>query len=279
MAVPDHPITTVARFNELAAGYRYEKGALDARIEETADMPGWRREKLSFSGAGGERAIAYLYLPHHVARPLQVLHFVPAGDVAGGFRSLDSSMDDRMAPFVLAGRAAFGVVLKGYIGRLRPAGSIPPSATTVEFAESSMNQISELRRGLDYLESRPDVDPTRIGFFGPSAGAAIGLILTAVEDRYRAITMVGAGLPREWVEIVAEANPIHFAPHIRAPKLLVQGRYDEDTHLRTAAEPLFKLWPEPKRLVVYEGGHVPTNEVLMNATRDWLDEVMGPVRR
>ena len=41
--------------------------------------------------------------------------------------------------------------------------------------------------------------------------------------------------------IIAAANPINFAPHIRAPKLMVQGRYDEDTPLRTAAEPLFKL--------------------------------------
>ena len=57
---------------------------LEARIEETIETPDWKREKITFNGAGGERAIAYLYLPHHVRRPLQVLHFVPAGDVHFG---------------------------------------------------------------------------------------------------------------------------------------------------------------------------------------------------
>jgi hypothetical protein len=47
--------------------------------------------------------------------------------------------------------------------------------------------------------------------------------------------------------ISASANPINFA-YIRAPKLILQGRYDEDTHLRTATEPFFALLSEPKRL-------------------------------
>ena len=46
--------------------------------------------------------IAYLYLPPHVPRPLQVMHLIPAGDVDAGFRSLPAAMDDRMAPFIKA---------------------------------------------------------------------------------------------------------------------------------------------------------------------------------
>ena len=76
-----------------------------------------------------------------------------------------------------------------------------------------------------------------------------------------------------------EANPINFAAHIRAPKLLVQGRYDEGTPLKTAAEPLFRLTPEPKRLVVYEGGHVPPAELMLRTIDPWLDEMLGRVRR
>ncbi len=277
--IPEYAPSTAARFNTLAATYRYEKTALDARIEETIDTPEWKREKITFTGADGERAIAYLYLPNHVARPLQVLHYVPAGDVDSGFRSITGAMDDRMAPFVKSGRAAFGVVLKGYIERLAPEGTVVPGGTTVEYAERSVSRITDLRRGLDYLETRPDLDPARVAFFGPSAGAQIGLVLAAVEPRYRAVVMIGAGLPIGWVPVIAEANPINFASHIRAPKLIVQGRYDEDTALRTAAEPLFRLMVEPKRMVLYDGGHVPTNDVLMSATSGWLDEVMGSVRR
>ena len=109
--------------------------------------------------------------------------------------------------------------------------------------------------------------------------AQIGLILAAVETRYRAVVLLGAGLGPAQARRMAHANPINFAAHIRPPKLLVQGRYDEDTPLKTQTEPLFRLLPEPKRLFVYEGGHVAPPEVSINTVGGWLDEILGPVRR
>lgn len=277
--IPEYSPSPVSTFNTLAAAYRYEASPLDDRIEETIETPDWKREKITFGGADGERAIGYLYLPPHAPRPLQILHYVPAGDVAGGFRSLTDAMDERMAPFIKSGRAAFGVVLKGYVGRLRPEGYVPPAGTTVEYFEQIANRVTDLRRGLDYLETRPDLDRSRIAFFGPSAGAQLGLVLAAVETRYRAVVLLGAGLPASYIPVIAEANPINFASHILAPKLVVQGRYDEDSPLRTASDPLFKLLPEPKRRVLYEGGHVAPVDVQMSATSGWLDETMGRVVR
>ena len=111
--VPQYTSPSPQAFAALVNNYEYDKTPLDARIEQTIETPEWQLEKITFNGANGNRAIAYLYLPKHAPRPLQVIHFVPAGDVAGGYRSLPASMDDRMAPFVRGGRAAFGVVLEG----------------------------------------------------------------------------------------------------------------------------------------------------------------------
>ena len=277
--IPVYSASSRADLETWTARYRYERTPLDARVEETQDTPSWTRERITLAGADGERAIAYLYLPKHVAKPLQVVYFVPAGDVNQGLRSLPASMEDRVGPFIKAGRAAFGVVLKGYIERLRPADDVRPSPETIEYFDRIKNRITDLRRGLDYLESRQDVDASRIAFFGPSAGAQLGLILAAIEPRYRAVVLVGAGLPNEYRSWIPEANPINFAAHIRAPKILVQGRYDEDTPLKTAAEPLFRLMPEPKRLVVYEGGHIPPAELTIRTIGPWLDEMLGRVRR
>ncbi len=278
--VPQYTRSTPAELATLAAAYRYDTTApLEARIEETIDTPEWRREKITFAGANGARAIAYLYLPNNAPRPLQVIQYLPAGDVDGGFRSLPASLEDRVGPFVRAGRAAFGVVLEGYIERLRPPSYVRPSATTVEFADQVIGRVTDLRRGLDYLETRSDVDRTKIAALAPSAGSLLGMIVGAVEPRYRTFAFVGAGLPASYRPIVAAANPINFVPHIAVPKLIVQGRYDEDTPLRTAAEPFFALLPEPKKMVLYDGGHVPPLDVLMAAASGWLDETMGRVIR
>jgi hypothetical protein len=118
-----------------------------------------------------------------------------------------------------------------------------------------------------------------VAFVGPSAGAQIGLIAGAIETRYRTVVLIGSGLTSEYLPYIAEANPINFVPHIRGPKLMVQGRYDEDRALKTGAEPLFRLLSEPKRMELFEGGHMPAIEQLMSATSGWLDETLGVVRR
>ncbi|MBA3639978.1 MAG: protein kinase [Acidobacteria bacterium] len=276
--IPVYARSSDTDFRRWAQNYEYKKAPLDARIEETVETPEWIRESITFNGAGNARAIAYLYLPRHFTKPFQVLHYVPAGDVNSGLRPLSDSMDDRMTPYVRAGRAIFGVVLSGYMGRLR-TDPTPIDPNTVEYVEYVAGRIIDLRRGLDYLESRRDIDKRRIGFMGPSAGAQIGLILAAVEERYRAVVLVGAGLSRRGAPVQPAADAVNFAPHIRMPKLIVQGTYDEDTPLRTAAEPLFKLLSEPKELYKYEGGHVPPIDVLLKATAGWLDQKLGPVKR
>jgi eukaryotic-like serine/threonine-protein kinase len=276
-AVPEYVPSSPETFAKLARSYDYDRVPLEARVEQTVEAAEWKREKITFIAANGGRAIAYLYLPNHVAPPVQTIHYLPAGDVSGGFRSLPDSIDDRMTPFVRAGRAVFAVVLEGYIERLRPRDFVAPSPESVEFAEAIVQQITDLRRGLDYLETRKDIDMDRLAAIAPSAGSSLVLILGALETRYKTLVYLGAGLPASNRSINAVANPIYFTPHIKPPKLIVSGRYDEDTPVRTATEPLLKLMKEPKRLTLYEGGHVPTVEVLMSATSGWLDEHLGRV--
>jgi eukaryotic-like serine/threonine-protein kinase len=277
--IPVYQISSDENFANWAKSYRYDNSPLDAQVIEVKETDEWRREKITFNGANKQRAIAYLYLPKNYPRPSQVINIVPAGDVANGLRSLSASIEDRLVPFIKSGRAVFGVVLEGYIERLRPAGYVRPDPRTVEFREMIVNRITDVRRGLDYLSTRDDLDIHRIAFFGPSAGARIGLILAAVEDRYAAVVLQGAGVIPDDMSSVPEANPINFAPHIRAKKLMVHGRYDEDTPLKTQGEPLFKLLQEPKRLVLYDGSHVPGAELLVTNVNAFLDETLGPVKR
>ena len=276
--IPAYTPSSDADFAKWAATYNYDKAALDPQVVDVKETADWTRERITFNGADGQRAIAYLYLPKNYPRPLQVIHLAPAGDVANGLRSLPDSMEDRMAPFIKSGRAAFGVVINGYMERLRPPGYVPPDLESVEFRERSVNWITDVRRGLDYLETRKEIDPTKITFFGPSAGSRIGLILAAVETRYRSVILMGAGVTKGDFRTIAEANPVYFAPHIRGPKLMISGLYDEDTPFKTRAEPLFKLLREPKRSIVYEGGHVPALEFQVTTINGWLDETMGRVK-
>jgi len=48
--------------------------------------------------------------------------------------------------------------------------------------------------------------------------------------------------------------------------------------LKTQAEPLHKLLRDPKRILLYDGGHAPAPEFYVPAINGWLDETLGPVK-
>ena len=168
-------------------------------------------------------------------------------------------------------------MLKGYSERPRPDNYVTPEPTTVEYRDRIVNWITDLRRGLDYLETRNDIDSSRIACFTLSSGGRTGLILNAVENRYRSIFMAAAGVRKFTAQWVPETNPINFAPHIHVPKLMMHGRYDEILTWKSEAEPLYKLLREPKRLVLYDAGHAPPFELFVTTMNGWLDETLGPV--
>lgn len=266
-------------FRSLLSHYRYDQTPLTAQIIETVETSEWRREKISYLSAQDEHALAYLYLPKTAQPPFQVLQFVPAGDVFGNFTSLPESVELVLPPYIRAGRAVFAVVFKGFKERERPAGYVAPNTTSVKRREELVAQATDLRRGLDYLSSRSDIDLNRLAYFGFSQGATQGMIFAAVEERYRAVVLMAGGLWPVRKDALPEIYDPNFVPYIRAPKLMLNGRYDEVHTLATMIEPAMWLMREPKKLVLYDGSHTPPVEVAVPVINGWLDETFGPVKR
>ena len=101
-----------------------------------------------------------------------------------------------MTPLIKSGRAVFAVVLKGYNERPFPPNYAPPEKSTVEFRKQMVNWITDLRRGVDYLETREDFDNHKLAFLGICNGANLGLVLTAIETRYKCWFLKARGWKR-----------------------------------------------------------------------------------
>jgi len=67
--IPAYTPSSDADFNAWLKYYAYDKTPLDPQIVEVKDTAEWRREKITFNGAGGDRAIAYLYLLKNLPSP------------------------------------------------------------------------------------------------------------------------------------------------------------------------------------------------------------------
>ena len=231
--------------------YAYDPVPLNAVVEATEETELWVKHTVAFDAAyGGERMRAYLFLPKTGSPPYQTVVFFPAGDAF----VLRSSRDISVArgEFIIrSGRAFLYPVYKGTYERSGPSEEMGSNAER----ELVIAWSRDLGRAIDYLETRTDIDRARLAFYGVSAGADAGVILTALEPRLKTGVLQGTGIWREWAP---EIDMLNYAPRIRMPTLLLNGRYAFGEPYETAQLPLFALLGPPaehKRNRVFETGH------------------------
>jgi eukaryotic-like serine/threonine-protein kinase len=254
--------------------YDYEPFDLESRVESVDDSSErWRIEKVSFTAAyGGERIPARVFLPKNAKPPYQTVVYFPPGS-AVSLPSIDRVGPRDFGYLVRSGRAVvFPVYYQTYQRRRQPGRSGPSYAREV-----ITRRALDVRRAIDYLASRPEFDRERIAFYGLSMGAEEGTIVGAVEPRVRTLVLVAAGISDDFP---AEVDGLHFAPRVRVPVLMVNGRYDFASPLETNQQPLFRLLgskPSEKKHVLFDSGHVPPWPDVVRETLDWLDRYLGPV--
>ena len=271
-----HPVDASTRRSFLDF-YRYDKRAANARIASTTDTADWSRERIWIDGIGTDSILAYLYLPTRTRPPYQAIVYV-ASSGAFFFQPVWRSVEEDLAPHVKAGRAVFAVVFDGMIERASPGGMQPPAPSSVGFRDLMVRHATELRMGVDYLQTRREIDSTRLAYYGFSWGAGSRLVFAGVDDRWRALVLVGAGIDERVQPTLPEAANYNFASHLRQPKLMVNGRQDEEHPWATRAKPLWDLLPQPKELLLIDGaGHHPPLEMRAQPINAFLDKVLGPV--
>jgi dienelactone hydrolase len=60
-----------------------------------------------------------------------------------------------------------------------------------------LQQILDMRRGVDLLTARRDVDPKRIGYVGHSCNAGIGALLSGLDRRFKAFVLMAGSMSDE----------------------------------------------------------------------------------
>ena len=213
-----------------------------------------------------------LMLPKSGKPPYQVAVYLPGSDAVRAQTSRGANT--YLLQFLLvSGRAvAYPIYQQTYERRREPTGAN-------FLREISIQRGQDLRRAIDYLETRPDIDATKVAFYGMSLGAQLGPVYLAVEPRLRTGVLLSGGF-ETWT-VPAETDPVNFAPRVRQPVLMVNGREDFDLPYDTAQVPLFKALGTPaadKRHAVLAGGHIPPRpQEVFKEILDWLDCYLGPV--
>ena len=162
--------------------------------------------------------------------------------------------------------------------------------------EDLVQQVVDMRRAVDLLLARPEVDPRRLAFVGHSYNAAVGAILAGVDRRFKAFVLMAGALSdkvdlksAEFRRYRDKAGPVRFdafravhewadpGPYVAkaAPaKVFLQYATQEDFLTPARAKEYAANVSEPKQFKLYDAPHALNAE----ARRDriaFLAEVLG----
>ena len=252
--------------------YEYDRTPLAAKLVESTDEGDWTRELVRMNAAyAGDSLLVYLYLPKRGPKPYPAVVYFPGSSAIGDAAPLNLQV--RAIDFVVkSGRAVLYPVYKGTYQR---SDSLKTDVenTSNFYRDHVVMWAKDLRRGVDYLETRPEVATGRLAYYGLSWGGAMGGLMPAVEPRIKVSVLYVAGLDVEPAR--PEVDPINFLPRIRIPTLMINGRYDFFFPLETSQIPMFRRLgtpPDQKRHVVEEGSHFVPRARLIQEILSWLDK-------
>jgi cephalosporin-C deacetylase-like acetyl esterase len=184
------------------------KTPLNAKSLGTTQADGFRIEKILFESQPNFPVTALLYLPDPkpAAKPNAPQQKLPAIVVSPGHGFTGKATDYTFASTFA--RNGFAVLSYDPIGqgeRLQYPDPADPSktllkASTGEHGEAGLQPtligdapariiVWDSIRAVDYLLSRPEVDPNRIGAFGCSGGGTMTSLLGAIDTRVHAIAV------------------------------------------------------------------------------------------
>jgi len=259
--------------------FDYDQGPLSPSVEATHATHVWTRERISFDAAyGAERMLLYLYLPTSGAPPYQTVVYWPGWDTFA-LDDVDEYFSKQLDFIVKSGRAVAFPVYKGIFERRIGNQRTRAEFDTAAYRDNTIDTVKDLRRTIDYLETRRELDTNALAYFGYSWGGVNGPSALAQESRLR-VGVIDIGLLPPMAS-TPEVDPVNALPRVNVPILMLSGEFDGMVPVGDARR-YFELLgtpPENKRHVIVVGGHFIPRDVLIRETLDFLDQRLGPTSR
>lgn len=280
-------------FNKLRRMFDYDRNVpLDVREVGIENRDGIQVHDISYASPKGGRVTAYLVVPPGKGKFAGVI-FMHARP---GSRTI--FLDEALS---YARMGAVSVLIDAPFSRAGESKrDFDPTVTHPEIdRDIYLQTVIDLRRSVDLLLSRRDIDRKRVGFVGHSFGAHTGVLLASVEKRIKGhVIMAGAPSLTEFLRTstipgvvetrnsltkpqqenyfatLATVDPISYVSHVAPSGLFFQfGKRDTYPTEQGAAQ-YFQAASEPKSVKWYDTGHALNDEARYDRAQ-WLQKQIG----
>ena len=172
-----------------AIGTMPERTPLNARTVATLRREGYSIEKVIFESMPGVFVTANLFVPDGSGRR-------PAVVMSCGHADTGKDCNIYLRACVIAARRGFVALMFDpyYQGERRTSQRMGSCASHNEMGlrgslidwSAPLLRIWDGMRAIDYVLTRPEVDPTRLGYMGQSGGGTMTALMEAADDRIKA---------------------------------------------------------------------------------------------
>jgi hypothetical protein len=179
----------------LIGGLPDRSAPLNAKVTGTVESGGLRIEKVVFDSLPGYRVTGDVFIPAGKG-PFPAVIVSPGHGPTGKAGNYQFAVNFARAGFVVLSYDVMGAGerLQHYDPELNASKLNPPvwEHSLAAYQSMLVGQpvvrffINDAMRGIDYLQSRPDVDGERIGAYGCSGGGTVTAFVAALDPRIKA---------------------------------------------------------------------------------------------
>ncbi len=146
--------------------------------------------------------------------------------------------------------------------------------------------VFDLRRAVDFIRDRKELDIGRIGYLGISLGGIIGTVFCGTDQRVKVpvIVLAGGGMhlmfgmdamsddTRDYLSMI---EPLNFVRMISPRPLLMINAENDDVVPPMMSKLMFKTAKEPKKIIWFDAKHhtIPIDKTY-EAAIDWFKEYL-----
>jgi dienelactone hydrolase len=286
-------------YPDLLPRFDYDSHAgLEMRETDVHKRDKVRLIELNYAGASGDRVPAYLLIPPG-GGPFPAIiwgHWLKKGSPLA---NKDEFLEEAVA---LARSGVVSLLIDAPQVRhewVEAKGDAGPLEAAKQQSEAAVHQVTDLRRGIDLLYGRPDVDRKRIAYVGHSWDAHVGAILAGVEtriccfvlmasgyadeeeafaskdpERMAQIKQVGADNVHEYFREYAWDDPVYFLGHTDRESIFLQFASGDGISKETAQRYLDRFSSKDKKMEFYDAPHALNAVARLDRDR-WLQKHLG----
>jgi len=199
--------TLRAKIQELVGPFPQKRSALEPQVLEIRDFPGYRREKFVFQSRPDAWVLAYLLTPKSSRAPHPTVICLPGhGRGVDDIVGVDDQGRDRTVKVgyqydyaiqvVENGMAAVAIEPMGFGCRRDPltkkhglttSACQPAAGAALVLGQTMIGwRVWDVMRTIDWIESRKELDASRVGCMGCSGGGTCTVFSAALDTRIRA---------------------------------------------------------------------------------------------